>query len=628
MLKPLKFKKMKQIFTFFLIVMFSLSLSAQQTVNKRKVVGKPTSHQKKDLSRNTTILSEDFESGAMPAGWTEDIGNSPQGWVFSSDESSEYWDIPAHTIYACINDDKYSCEMSDIWLMTDVIDLSSTSSAMLNFEYIAPTWTDDICAVKVSVDGGETWTVIASMPKTDEWEPMELNLSNYAGESNFKLAFYYSDNNAHDDDYGFAIDDVLIYAPTEHDLAVTGITPGFIFIGSVEMPTVTITNLSGLDETIETVSLNDGADYNETIPVNTTISALGETTIMFPTWSPQTEGNYTLTATVSITGDGNPDNNTLSINCTVADELIYPADAYTINGHTKEYGTFDLTTREFTPIGSVSIEPAFPTAEEYNGKAIYRVYHNSTLGVVLPETGKCVNLKPITGINADPTGMAWDWENNKMYMVGVDNSGKAHFGTINLKTYAFNEISTQSSCKIIAIDMANDGFIYGPTVNQDNLYKIDPLTGVFSEVGTTGVDLNYGQDVSFDPTTNTLYSAALIDPGYPTFSSYNTENGQLTQIGEINGHMITFVITKKGNAGIVNPKLIEASVLPNPNNGVFKIEAQGVFDVEIIDITGKTIYTNTIQDIANINISDAKAGVYILRLHNQKGINTYKIVKE
>ncbi len=624
---------MKHIFTFALMVALALSISAQPStiLNKRKLIGKPSTHLKKEVSRSTTILSEDFESGAMPTGWTEDIGNSTQGWVFSEDESSDFWEIPPHTIYACINDDKYNCDMSNIWLISPVIDLSSAIGAVLNFEYIAPTWTDDICAVKVSIDGGTTWSTVASMPQTDEWEHMELNLSNYAGESNFKLAFYYSDNDDHADDYGLALDDVLLYEPSAHDLAVTAITPNFVFAGDAATPAVTITSFSGVTETIEEVSLSDGSYYNETLTVNTTINALGETVIEFPAWTPPAAGTYNLMATVSITGDENPDNNTFTSNCIVMEELVYPAEAYVVNGHTEQYGSFDITTGEFTPIGSVSIDPAFPMAEEYNGKAIYRVYHDATMGIVLPETGQCMNLKPIVGIgsNAEPTGMAWDWENNKMYMTCVDNLGTAHFGTIDLSTYTFSEISTRSSCKIIAIDMANDGFIYGPTLDSDKLYKIDPVTGAFSVVGSVGVNLNYGQDVSFDLKTNIFYTIAVNQSGNIVFGNYNLNTGHLQQTMDIDNHMITFAITKKGGPdAIAKLNTINMSVSPNPNKGVFKVEAQGVFDIEIVDITGKTVYTGIIQDIANINIANVKAGVYILRLRNAEGVGLYKIVKE
>src|SRR5690606_38143005 len=44
-----------------------------------------------------TLLSEDFESGALPAGWT--ATSNGEGWLFGSNLGSDYFEIPAHTIY-------------------------------------------------------------------------------------------------------------------------------------------------------------------------------------------------------------------------------------------------------------------------------------------------------------------------------------------------------------------------------------------------------------------------------------------------------------------------------------------------------------------------------------------------
>lgn len=112
-------------------------------------------------------------------------GNSTQGWVFTNDGSSEYWEIPEHTTYTCVHDDKYNCDMSDMWLISPRVDLF------------------------------------------DARHSLELNLSDYAGTNDFKIAFHYNDGNEYS--YGLAIDNVLLYEPNPCDVAVTAIAPDIVF---------------------------------------------------------------------------------------------------------------------------------------------------------------------------------------------------------------------------------------------------------------------------------------------------------------------------------------------------------------------------------------------------------------
>lgn len=261
-------------------------------------------------------------------------------------------------------------------------------------------------------------------------------------------------------------------------------------------------------------------------------------------------------------------------------ELNYPEDAYCINGDTQEFGSINLSTAEFSAIGAAAVSPYFLIVEEYNGNAIYRAL-----------------------------------------------LGKAYFGTLDLENYNFTTISTKSNCKIIAI--AGDGYVYGPTVNQDNLYKINPTTGDFSAVGNTGFDMKFGQDVSYDIKEDKFYSPAIIHPGDAFFGTYNLNTGALSQVTDIQDRIITFVITKSLDDNIAEcTTKIEASVVPNPTQGMLHVEAQGGYKVEIIDIMGRVIYSTYMQNILNIDISDAKTGIYVLRLSNAEASFIHKIVKE
>ena len=73
-------------------------------------------------------------------------------------------------------------------------------------------------------------------------------------------------------------------------------------------------------------------------------------------------------------------------------------------------------------------------------------------------------------------------------------------------------------------------------------------------------------------------------------------------------------------------------IYPNPTTGIFSI--QSTLDenvkVEIFDILGKQVLkTYTVgKGINNINASDLSKGVYLLKLINEKGSTTQKLIIE
>ena len=90
--------------------------------------------------------------------------------------------------------------------------------------------------------------------------------------------------------------------------------------------------------------------------------------------------------------------------------------------------------------------------------------------------------------------------------------------------------------------------------------------------------------------------------------------------------------------GIEFTKLDEnISVFPNPNRGKFNIKFSDVWDgdvdCEIIDIFGRPIYNNVLNNISgssshNIDISSRNDGVFILRLVQGDKKTMFKIIKE
>jgi len=68
-------------------------------------------------------------------------------------------------------------------------------------------------------------------------------------------------------------------------------------------------------------------------------------------------------------------------------------------------------------------------------------------------------------------------------------------------------------------------------------------------------------------------------------------------------------------------------IFPNPSSNIFRWNDSRLKNVEIIDLTGKTIL-QTVSENQEVNLQYLNTGTYILRLSNDKNTFVRKIVKE
>lgn len=140
----------------------------------------------------TTLLSENFESGSIPSTWTVQQTNTVETWGVEQGTTS---------YVASVNYDE-SLGQQNEWLITPSLDLTAT----LNYKFSAEVglsyyWAVDPednydAFVKISTDGGSSWTQIWSennLGVFTNWimNPISIDLSSYSGNSNVKLAFQY-----------------------------------------------------------------------------------------------------------------------------------------------------------------------------------------------------------------------------------------------------------------------------------------------------------------------------------------------------------------------------------------------------------------------------------------------------
>ncbi len=326
------------------------------------------------------------------------------------------------------------------------------------------------------------------------------------------------------------------------DLSVIAATPSYVFTGNSATPVVTVMNNGSTTQDVFdiTVVINDGASDVYTSTKNVAAAGLLALTsadyTMDDEWTTPVDGNYTITATVTLVGDANNANDELSIDCFVGS--FYEAQAG--NATDLTYTNIVLADGTETVVGVIATDP-FPMAEEFDGTNIYRVYNDSTYGTV-NALGEYTAVGTFSGVAGTPSALAYDHTNGVMYACLLDASNLPQLCTADMATGVLTLVGTGTEGMIIAMDFANDGMLYGPDLG-DNLYQIDPATGAVTVVGPIGIDINYGQDVSYDFEVNRLYT--LSCGSVYEFGYYDLATGAFNSIADMSGDQYgTFVITK------------------------------------------------------------------------------------
>lgn len=137
-----------------------------------------------------------------------------------------------------------------------------------------------------------------------------------------------------------------------------------------------------------------------------------------------------------------------------------------IEDGSRDYGTFDLSTGQFTAVGGVSGPP--PSAY-------------------------------ITGLTCDVNGV---W-----YMsVNTYSPTASELWVGDFITGSFALVGAIGPGGIIDLAVDSRGNLYGHNISDDSLYAINPSTGAGTLIGPTGLPAIYAQGMDFDWSDDTLYA--------------------------------------------------------------------------------------------------------------------------
>ncbi len=165
----------------------------------------------------TPLLSDGFEDTSNPNGWTlRNAGD--RGWTWQ--EATRYY-VPYSGNYSLYLREAWEDEHQDEWLVSPVFADGQTLS--FQSKSIAPQKNiqNQFYYVKVSSDGGETWTevydLIHDCDAVNQYVKITVDLSAYRSEQ-MRVAFHAYDTNDVGLSYWWQIDDVDIYSTPAESL--------------------------------------------------------------------------------------------------------------------------------------------------------------------------------------------------------------------------------------------------------------------------------------------------------------------------------------------------------------------------------------------------------------------------
>jgi len=317
-------------------------------------------------------------------------------------------------------------------------------------------------------------------------------------------------------------------------------------------------------------------------------------------------------------------NNTVDYNCFFCPVFVYDGSGYP----SMQLAAQSLKSCNLRPKGSLVTFAVFPGAlAEDNTWRHEKIYVNEQGGApwniwsVDTTTGVRTVVCTMSGITLNnATGITWDPTHQQMYGVNTTLSTSQIF-SIDMSTGVCTWIGSPSTicAGAISISSSQTGSLFCIDIVNDNLYKVNRTTGVFTLVGALGYDANYGQDAQFNYGYGKLYWASC--GGAVQLRIVDTTNGTNTAICSYLSNQICCIAIFDNMVAIKNNTTISnVNLYPNPAQDKITINLQGLQDLaglnlQIYNIQGQLLIQQALQqDNTEIDITQLMQGVYVAKI--------------
>jgi hypothetical protein len=212
----------------------------------------------------------------------------------------------------------------------------------------------------------------------------------------------------------------------------------------------------------------------------------------------------------------------------VSNRLIrFPVNAPALNILNAAPNVYDGFAMDFDPSGTTLYGITFTS--------VAGAPHN--FGTISQTTGVHTTIAPISG----PAPAETNWAdlmiapNGDFWALAVSGAPPAAVNRIYRINPVTGVATLSSTLNLVAgtvIDMAVDanGVFYGNDFTRDVLVRIDPITGVTTDIGPTGFNASFAQGMDFDFETNDLYATLYTGGGTGQYVRFNLATGAATSL--------------------------------------------------------------------------------------------------
>ncbi|MDD4141242.1 MAG: carboxypeptidase-like regulatory domain-containing protein, partial [Bacteroidales bacterium] len=227
----------------------------------------------------------------------------------------------------------------------------------------------------------------------------------------------------------------------------------------------------------------------------------------------------------------------------------------------EDLGHFIISNPEVYESYGVTIPEFINSGEYYQGLYYYASSTSGLFGTIDPSSGTISQLA-----SGCPFGsVAYNPIDDQMYGISLGNAPVLY--TVNTSNGAATQTTTCEGGYILGLTIDNDGRFFIIDTDIDGLCEINPATGAVISIWPADFTVNYGQDVSCDRETNTIYWAAYnADAGCSQLYSFDPMGGY-TLIGAFSNQASCFAIktVKNLNAASAPTNL---TITPDPYEGL------------------------------------------------------------
>jgi hypothetical protein len=609
------------------------------------------------LMANSQILTENFEGGALPAGWSKTQSTPSVGWEFGANLSSQYWAVPSHTKYAASNDDAHDTQAATTnvadkdRLITPPLDLTAQTAVALKFDAFYTGVYGSVATVEVSTNGGTTWTTIFTLDPNAAWQNnIATNLSAYAGQNNVLVAFRHNDGNAWAD--GFAIDNVSVYVPPANDAKINSIALNrYGVINTNSNLVLNVTNLGSSPISNLTVDWNDGTSHSQVI--NVSIAPFATLDVTHPTalnYAAAVEKTIAVNITAVNGGvDADVSNNTGS-------KLFNSLSQASPKKVVIEEGTG--TWCGWCPRGAVAMEQMYQNhPNDFIGIAV----HNGD-PMTVTEYDNGTNLSGFPGCNVDRALLDESVSANLFESYYQERIGLAvpaglsmtvtgtTSKTINVSA-TFRTVFASANYRLGVVIIEDNVTGTASGYNQTNYYAggangamggfeslanpVPAASMVYDHVGRALLGGFAGQANSV-PTTITDGLAASYTFNYTIPSTSNSANMSAVAllIDNATGEIVTAEKTSLSAANVNELETIGLNVYPNPASGALNVSFEannGDFVITLTDLQGRVISSKEMTNlngsqVVTFSTEDVASGSYIVTVATNGTKTTKNVV--